>query len=98
MSVWNIKPNGLLITFETGKVAPYIYGPQTVLVPYSALMDVIPPESPIADCITHRSRCLSNNLLTGGFIDEASAVHVDFIRWGQPKKESRHSSLVQEKA
>ncbi len=68
---WNIKPNGLLITFEEKKVAPSIYGAQTVFIPYSALIEVISPDSPIAYCIKHRRRCNNTNLLTGGFIDEA---------------------------
>jgi len=69
--IWNIKPNGLLITFEETKVAPYIQGAQTVLVPYSALRQITSPDSPIADCINHKRRCTNSNLLTGGFIDEA---------------------------
>lgn len=69
---WNIKPNGLVITFSDTQVAPHIYGPQTVLVPFSALNEVLSADSPIADCITHHSRCINQNLLTGGFIDEAA--------------------------
>lgn len=71
-SNWNIKTNGLMFTFKESQVAPYMYGTQTVLVPYSALSGILSPESPIADCIEHRTRCLNNNLLTGGFIDEAA--------------------------
>lgn len=69
---WNIKPNGLLITFDEYQVAPYIYGAQTVLVPYSVLKQIIDPDSPIAACVMNKRRCARNNLLTGGFIDEAS--------------------------
>lgn len=72
-SNWNIKPNGLLITFDEYKVAPYINGAQTILVPYSALQDVLAPDSVISGCVAHRRRCSSHNLLTGGFIDEAAA-------------------------
>lgn len=68
---WNIKPNGLLITFEEYQVAPYVNGAQTVLVPYSVLKRVISNHSPIAWCVNHKRGCRSNNLLTGGFIDEA---------------------------
>lgn len=68
---WNIKPNGILFTFDEYKVAPYVYGAQTVLVPFSALKKVLSPDSPIADCVKHKQRCRNNNLLTGGFIDEA---------------------------
>lgn len=68
---WNIKPTGLLITFDEYRVAPYVYGPQTVLVPYSALKSVIERDSVIASCAKHPGRCARNRLLTGGFIDEA---------------------------
>ena len=72
---WNIKPNGLLITFDEYQVASYVEGAQTVLVPYSALTDVIDDESPLAGCILHKKRCLRSNVLTGGFIDEAANKH-----------------------
>jgi len=68
---WNIKPNGLLITFDEYQVAPYVNGTQTVLVPYSVLKSIINPSSPIAQCVLHKKQCLRSNLLTGGFIDEA---------------------------
>ncbi len=68
---WNIKSNGLLITFEEAKVAPYVHGTLMVLVPYSVLKDILSPDSPIADCVKHKRRCTNTNLLTGGFIDEA---------------------------
>ncbi len=71
-AIWNIKPTGILITFDTRKVAPQIYGSQTVLIPYSVLESVMSPDSPLVDCLKHKTRCLSNNVLTGGFIDEAS--------------------------
>lgn len=67
---WNIKPYGLLITFDEAQVAPYAEGDQTVLIPYKKLRDIIPPESPLAACLKHHRRCLTDNLLTGGFIDE----------------------------
>ena len=69
--VFNIKPNGLLITFNEGQVAPKEFGAQTVLVPYSALSEVLAPDSPINDCAHHPAKCMRHNLLTGGFIDEA---------------------------
>lgn len=68
---WNIKPTGILITFEEYQVAPYVNGAQTVLVPYAVLKKIMHKDSPIADCVNHRSRCLRSNLLTGGFMDEA---------------------------
>ncbi|MBV9575598.1 MAG: DUF3298 domain-containing protein [Gammaproteobacteria bacterium] len=68
---WNIKSDGLLITFDEAQVAPYVNGAQTVLVPYAALASVIAEDSPLAYCVKHQKRCRANNLLTGGFIDEA---------------------------
>lgn len=35
--VWNITPKGLLITFPPYQVAAYAFGPQEVLIPYSAI-------------------------------------------------------------
>lgn len=70
--IWNLKPNGLLITFNESQVAPRVLGSQSILVPYSALSQVIAPDSPIDDCMKHNTKCARNNLLTGGFIDEAA--------------------------
>ncbi len=70
---WNIKPNGLLITFEDAQVAPHSDGVQTVLVPYTVLKPLIADDAVIASCVKHHKRCANSNLLTGGFIDEASA-------------------------
>lgn len=47
-SSWNITKKGLLITFDAYQVGPYAAGPQMVLVPYSALKDVINPNGPAA--------------------------------------------------
>jgi hypothetical protein len=69
---WNIKPNGLLITFDESQVASYVAGAQTVLIPYSILKNITSPKSPLASCINHRKRCAQQNFLTGGFIDEAT--------------------------
>lgn len=68
---WNIKPRGLLITFDEYQVAPYVNGAQTVLIPYSVLREISADDSPISGCLTHRKKCKRTNLLTGGFIDEA---------------------------
>lgn len=68
---WNIKPNGILFTFDQYQVAPAIYGTQTVLVPYSILEDVLSPDSSIYYCVKNKKTCARSNLLTGGFIDEA---------------------------
>lgn len=68
---WNIKPYGILITFDEAQVAPFGEGAQTVLIPYSKLKGIIANGSPLAACLTHKRHCLTDNLLTGGFIDEA---------------------------
>jgi len=70
--VFNLKPNGLLITFNESKVAPRSYGAQTVLIPWSVIAPVVSPDAAIAPCIDHPAKCLRHNLLTGGFIDEAN--------------------------
>lgn len=70
-AVWNLKPNGILFTFEEYQVAPYVYGAQTVLVPYQVLKDMIPADSVIAPCLRNKNGCSANHLFTGGFLDEA---------------------------
>lgn len=45
---WTITKRGLGITFDAYQVGPYAAGPQYVLVPYSALKDLINPDGPIA--------------------------------------------------
>lgn len=68
---WNIKPNGILFTFEDNQVAPTILGAQTVLIPFAILRNYIAPDSIIAPCgKKNRKRCLQKQLVTGGFIDE----------------------------
>jgi len=44
---WAITKKGLWITFDPYQVAAYAAGPQYVLVPYSALKDIIKPDGPI---------------------------------------------------
>jgi hypothetical protein len=68
---WNIKPNGLLFTFDEYQVAPYVNGAQTVLVPYSLLKPILDKESVLYGCIKQRKKCFLSNVLTGGFIDTA---------------------------
>jgi hypothetical protein len=46
---WNITKKGLWITFDPYQVAAYAAGPQYILVPYSALKDIIKPDGPIAN-------------------------------------------------
>jgi hypothetical protein len=72
--VWNIKSNGLLITFDQYQVAPFSNGTQTILVPFAVLKSIITATSPIAVCIAQRRECARTNLLTGGFIDEAAVT------------------------
>jgi hypothetical protein len=45
---WTITKKGLSITFDAYQVGPYVAGPQYVLIPYSALKDLIEPSGPIA--------------------------------------------------
>ena len=66
---WNIKPNGILFTFDEYQVAPYAEGMQTVLVPYAILKPLMSADSPLLNCVRHPKRCRNSNLLTGGFID-----------------------------
>jgi Protein of unknown function (DUF3298) len=49
---WNIKPDGLMITFDEYQVAAYVAGPQTVTVPYSELKSLIDPNGALAS-FTH---------------------------------------------
>lgn len=44
---WNITKRGLGINFDAYQVGSYADGPQYVLVPYSALKDLINPEGPV---------------------------------------------------
>ena len=44
---WTITKKGLGIDFDSYQVAPYAAGPQHVLIPYSALKDIIKPEGPV---------------------------------------------------
>lgn len=70
---WNIKSQGLLFTFDEGQVGPRVYGAQTVLVPYKSIPGLLAENTVIAHCVNRKSRCLSSNLATGGFLDEANA-------------------------
>jgi len=45
---WTLTKKGLGIEFDPYQVGPYAAGPQSVLVPYSNLKDIINPEGPIA--------------------------------------------------
>ena len=44
---WTITRKGLDINFDAYQVGPYAAGPQSVLVPYSTLKDLVNPDGPI---------------------------------------------------
>ena len=46
-AAWTITRRGLYITFDPYQVAAYAAGPQSVLVPYSVLKDIIKPDGPV---------------------------------------------------
>lgn len=43
---WTIDPAGLRIVFDPYQVAPYAAGPQTVTIPWDALVEVLEPDGP----------------------------------------------------
>ena len=45
---WNVTRKGLLITFPPYQVSAYAFGPQTVIVPYSELKDIVRPDGAFA--------------------------------------------------
>lgn len=49
--VWNITPDGILVTFDEYQVAPYAAGPQSVVVPYAVLAAVIRPGGPLREYV-----------------------------------------------
>ena len=68
---WNINPQGILITFDAGQVAPRVYGTLAVLVPYAELTNILAPDTGVDACIKNPKKCRRNNVLTGGFLDQA---------------------------
>lgn len=48
---WNITGKGLLITFDPYQVGPYAAGTQQVVVPYTALREIVRPDGPIASFV-----------------------------------------------
>jgi hypothetical protein len=48
---WTITNKGLGITFDPYQVGPYAAGPQYVLVPYSALKEIIKPDGPVGQFV-----------------------------------------------
>lgn len=69
--IWNLKPRGILITFDSRQVASHQQGTQTIIVPYAILKKIIAPSAAITGCIKHRYDCMEETIVTGGFIDEA---------------------------
>jgi len=49
---WTITKKGLVITFDPYQVAAYAAGPQNVLVPYSALKEIIKPDGMLGQFAT----------------------------------------------
>lgn len=49
--VWNTLPKGLRITFNEYQVAPYVYGPQQVIIPYSYLKNILSEKTAIGKCL-----------------------------------------------
>ena len=45
---WNISDDGILITFDEYQVAPYVAGPQTVVIPFDTLREVVNPQGVLA--------------------------------------------------
>lgn len=48
---WTISKQGLEITFDPYQVAAYAAGPQHVVVPYSALKDIVKPDGPLGQFV-----------------------------------------------
>jgi len=48
---WNIAPDGLMITFDEYQVAPYAAGPQTVIVPYGEIRQIIDEQGPLSSLL-----------------------------------------------
>ena len=44
---WTITRKGLVINFDSYQVAPYAAGPQRVVVPYSAIKDIVKADGPL---------------------------------------------------
>lgn len=54
---WNLKKQGILITFEEYQVAPYASGPQEIEIPYGVLKNIIALNAPIAVCVKEPGGC-----------------------------------------
>ncbi len=54
--VWNITPDGLLITFDEYQVASYAAGAQTVMIPYTTLEPVLNPDGPLREFLSSEAQ------------------------------------------
>jgi hypothetical protein len=52
-TTWNLHAEGLLVYFREYQVAAYVFGPQEVFIPYSAIRDVLAPAGPAAPFLKH---------------------------------------------
>lgn len=66
---WNLKPNGLQITFDEFHTAARDLGTQSIIIPYGSLRPISFQASPIQSCVERPTRCRRNNLLINGFVD-----------------------------
>jgi hypothetical protein len=48
---WNIEKGALLITFDEYQVAPYVYGPQEIEIPYTEIQQLLSPQAQIISSI-----------------------------------------------
>lgn len=54
---WNLKSDGLLVTFDEYQVAAYMHGQPEVLIPYSALQGMVSSQTPVAVCVQDPASC-----------------------------------------
>lgn len=50
--VWNITPDGILVTFDEYQVASYAAGPQSVMIPYEKLAPLLRTGGPLREYLT----------------------------------------------
>jgi hypothetical protein len=55
-ATWNLVPEGIRFTFNEYQVAPYVFGPQEVVISFNDLDKFVPDRSPLAKCI--EARCI----------------------------------------
>ncbi len=48
---WNIEKGAILITFDEYQVAPYVYGPQEIEIPYTELQQLLSPQAQMISSI-----------------------------------------------